>query len=213
MLMYELERKYSNKFGNISIGSLVDSRVELGEDERREIEVLELGWGSLLSQEDRFRVLLEIPGIDVELDSVLDVGCGYGDLSRYLNSGLYRGIDVRLSAIERACCKYEGLDFVVSDIYGEDIDVRYDWVFGSGIFCFDGLFWEFEVLGILFEMFKRCRRGVGVNFLSDLSDGVRDKDMRYCRPEDISRLVSLVTKKFVLRHDYRKNDMTVYLLK
>ena len=41
-----------------------------------------LGWSNYSAQQERFRVIKEI-GIESE-DSVLDVGCGYGDFSLFV---------------------------------------------------------------------------------------------------------------------------------
>jgi ubiquinone/menaquinone biosynthesis C-methylase UbiE len=56
-----LSKKYKEKFGHLE-------------------GVKSLGWGSDYSQQKRFDILLDI-GLDIN-DSVLDVGCGYGDFSK-----------------------------------------------------------------------------------------------------------------------------------
>jgi hypothetical protein len=63
MLFYNmnLSKKYKEKFGHLE-------------------GVKSLGWGSDYSQKKRFDILLDI-GVDIN-DSVLDVGCGYGDFSK-----------------------------------------------------------------------------------------------------------------------------------
>ena len=65
----DLEKKYHEKFGNYT-------------------GVKSLGWGNEETQKVRFKVLMEISGLQIT-DSVLDVGCGYGDLSYYFDIYIY----------------------------------------------------------------------------------------------------------------------------
>ena len=106
-----LSEKYEEKFGHLE-------------------GVKSLGWGSDYSQQKRFDILLDV-GISIN-DSVLDVGCGYGDFSK--NFVNYLGIDLRENAILTAKNKYSNHRFELKSIY--DINDTYDWVFASGIFCF-----------------------------------------------------------------------------
>jgi cyclopropane fatty-acyl-phospholipid synthase-like methyltransferase len=54
-----LEKTYQEKFG-------------------KEVGVRSLGWSNEHTQKIRFKVLMEISGLEIT-DSVLDVGCGHGD--------------------------------------------------------------------------------------------------------------------------------------
>jgi len=63
-----------------------------------------LSWISDHTQKTRFKVLSEIG--DLNNKSILDVGCGFGDLYQYLSNRfhgfLYTGIDVTSLMIETA---------------------------------------------------------------------------------------------------------------
>ncbi len=170
-------------------------------------EVKQLGWGSEYSQEKRFSVLLDVIGFK-EDDSVLDVGCGYGDLCKYIQN--YTGIDLRASAIDKAKNKYPGRDFKNCEIYS--IDEKYDWVFASGIFCFD-YEWEKNTNDCIKKMHEISKKGLAFNFLSDLSEGNREIGMKYTKIEEALPIVSSLCKNFTFRHDYLKNDFTVYMYK
>ncbi len=189
--MIDIDKIYKDKFG-------VNSDVKA------------LGWGSESSQKKRFDVLLEINTYSFG-DSVLDVGCGFGDLSKYVDSSKYTGIDIRKTAIKQASEKYKDLDFISCDI--ENILSNYDWVIGSGIFCFNTNDWTEYTSDKLLKMLNLSNKGVSVNFLSDLTTGNRDKDMKYTTINEISNIVSKITNKFTIRHDYMVNDLTVYLYK
>ncbi len=188
--MDNLDQIYKHKFGNTE-------------------EVTSLGWGSTTSQEDRFLMLMDINRFDVS-NSVLDIGCGHGDLSKYI-SNCYTGVDLRKYAIDVAIAKYPNAKFIHGSI--DNITESYDWVFASGIFCFKSDNWHNETIDIVSKMYDIAIKGVAINFLSNLSKGNRDADMMYASMEDILQIIKNVTNKFTIRHDYRPNDCTVYLYK
>ena len=181
-----LSKKYKEKFGHLE-------------------GVKSLGWGSVYSQQKRFDILLDI-GVDIN-DSVLDVGCGYGDFSKdFVN---YLGIDLREDAITMAKNKYSDVKFELKSIY--DINDTYDWVFASGIFCFINN-WE-ETEGIIEKMFNTSKKGTAFNFLSALTTKEKLSDMKPTKIEEILPIIYKLTNKFTIRHDYLINDFTIYLYK
>ena len=188
-ILIESDEKYTKKFG-------------------KENNYKSLGWGSENSQIIRFEILKQINGF-IENDSVLDVGCGHGDFCKYFKK--YKGIDIRESVIEIAKIKYSNFLFESKTIFDEENN--FDWIFGSGIFGFNRPDWNENVLENLNEMIKKANKGVGVNFLSSLTNGSKDLEMKYTNPSEIVELISKLNKKFLLRHDYRPNDMTIYIFK
>jgi len=170
-------------------------------------EVKSLGWGSKYSQEKRFEILLEIPGFN-KSDSVLDVGCGYGDLSKYVNN--YTGIDLRKSAINTAKEKYRGKEFLYTDIFS--VDKNYDWVFGSGIFCFT-YDWKKYTESHIREMYLHSNKGTAFNFLSYSSHGKKMRGMKYAKISEVVSIFYPICPNFSIRHDYMDNDFTIYLHK
>ena len=64
------------------------------------VKANDVGWESIAVQNDGFKTASDLPWIDwKKAKSVLDVGCGYGDLLRFLSSnklytGEYHGIDI-----------------------------------------------------------------------------------------------------------------------
>ena len=66
-----------------------------------------------------FHFLLDAPQFEAS-DSILDVGCGYGDLFAFLRDrgwrGRYVGIDIVPALIEAGHSKYPGADLRVLDI-------------------------------------------------------------------------------------------------
>ena len=165
-----------------------------------------LGWGSTYSQEIRFRILLEIPGFS-QSDTVLDVGCGYGDLSLYIQN--YTGIDIRQRAIDEARNRYPTKSFQTNSI--ENITQSYDWIFASGIFAFNTETWKEDTLRILTQMVHKSKKGIAFNVLSSLTPNKKDEDMKYVTTTEITDLIQTISNKFIIRHDYLPNDLTIYL--
>lgn len=182
-----LEKIYTKKFGHSD-------------------DVKSLGWGSSISQQLRFKVLTEI-GINFQ-DSILDVGCVYGDFS--INFENYLGIDLRLKAIDTARQNYPSRKFQCVDI--KSIEDSFDWVVASGIFCFKKN-WKEITLETLNKMWSLSNKGIAVNFLSDLSNGKREIEMKYTKPSEIINMIQPLSSKFIIRHDYLPNDFTLYLYK
>lgn len=79
-----------------------------------------LGWKSSVSQSKRFEHLLQLSGI--EGSSVLDLGCGHGDLYLYLRNQFgpfqYTGVDSMSSFLEVAASRF-GSDSNVRFLLGE----------------------------------------------------------------------------------------------
>ena len=174
-----------------------------------------LGIGSRESQEIRFRVLTEIG--DLANASLLDVGCGFGDLFLYLaQRGIpvrYTGLDIQPAFIEEARRRHPEGEFFCADIEYFEPKRAPDYVLISGTFNVkfreDQEAWIFRMLR---RMFAMAKRGVGINMLSTYSDpGHHREDMFYCSPERAFAEAHAITRWVALRHDYLPHDFTLYL--
>jgi len=63
------------------------------------------------------------------------------------------------------------------------------------------------------KMWSLSNKGIAVNFLSDLSNGKREIEMKYTKPSEIINMIQPLSSKFIIRHDYLPNDFTLYLYK
>lgn len=179
-------------------------------------DVKALGWGSTKSQEERFEILSQI-GI-CSGDSVLDVGCAFGDFYKFLeNKQLeinYVGVDIKEEFISLALeKKYKNANFLVGDVHLIEDD--YDWVVASGMFGLEYTSWEEVSYQTIKKMITISNKGVSINFLSTLSGHQTEEDIsKHVDPDFVLRtLIQPLSKKFVVRHDYRTNDFSVYLYK
>jgi len=174
--------------------------------------VKSLGWGSIEGQKIRFKKLIERMGFN---ESVLDVGCGYGDFFHYLKCYLllhennYCGIDIREDAITEARKRYSKGHFHIGDI--EIINNKYDWIVASGIFCHPNENNHQYILKNIQKFYSLCNKGVSVNFLSQYSHN-KNPEMYYADPLEIIKSVSEhITHKYILMTDYLPNDFTIIL--
>jgi SAM-dependent methyltransferase len=174
-----------------------------------------LGIGSRESQEIRFSVITQMA--DLKGASILDVGCGFGDLHDFLErkgiSVQYTGLDIQPAFIEEARKRHPGDAFHCADIEGFAPDGKFDFVFVSGTFNVkfrdDQEAWVFRMLRKLFSL---AQRGVGINLLSTYYDpGHYRADMFYCSPERAFAEAQTITRRVTLRHDYLPHDFTLYL--
>ena len=189
---------------------------------------LSLDWKSPDSQEKRFKILTDL--IDMyygsKKTSVIDVGCGFGDLSNYLEKKGYKasylGYDITPKILDAAKSKYPKAKFELNDILEDENPKKADFVFCCGALniVFDSREKHMQFINsMLIRMFQLCNIAVGVNFLSyQAVYHLQDEELNlaqyfYTRIEDILSCVRGMTSRFIIRHDYHPGDFTVYLMK
>ena len=169
-----------------------------------------VSWNSKASQELRFGVLCEIGSLKGK--KILDFGCGLGDLCEFLKSYEilgYVGYDINFNMIKAAKKKYPKAVFTseIGKVFGE-----YDYILASGVFNLENADWEEDTYRIIKVLFDICKKGLGINFLSSLAEN-KDLICHYVDPVRMLEFVRSLTPRFVLRHDYKVNDFTVYFYK
>lgn len=191
-----------------------------------------LDWNSPESQKLRFKIFKEIfvYGKKASGVSMLDVGCGFGDLYGFFKQdGLlkrnrinYTGYDISPKLLEVARKKYPGEKFELKDILEDRHAPKFDYILCSGVFNIRTLEEEDHlsfVKEMLFRMYDLATYGVAVNFLSEGALPTADaEDLNsgryyFFKPDEIVRFCRHVSSQFILRHDYHLGDFTVYLLK
>jgi len=93
-----------------------------------------LKWQSQKAAEQRY---LEITTLtDFNGKSVLDVGCGFGDLVAFINSKIknftYAGIDLVDEFVSAARNKYPGFSFSVGDYFSDPLQEKFDIIVANG---------------------------------------------------------------------------------
>ena len=193
---------------------------------------LALDWNSPESQKLRYQILKEILiyGKKSANISVLDVGCGFGDLYGFFKVGKllsrnkikYTGYDISPKILEVAKKKYPEARFELKDLLEDRNTPKFDYIFCSGVFNIrttdSGSHLEY-VKSMLLRMYDLVNYGVAVNMLSEGALPIsQPEDMNsgryfYFRPEEILSFCRFISSRYILRHDYHPGDFTVYLLK
>lgn len=177
-----------------------------------------LGWESEKAQKLRFDILMN--SVSLEGKSLLDIGCGMGNLLEHIDSkGLlvkYTGVDILQSMIECAECKKLNGEFCCVDVFDNDIfnDRIFDIVYTSGIFNLNlGNNREF-LLKALKKMLQLSKEAVVFNLLHKDSPDREDKYF-YHDPEEIRELLQGFPEigKVIIMEQYLNNDFTVVCFK
>ena len=164
------------------------------------------------SQFARFSVFVR--NIDLEGKSLLDVGCGVGDLWGFLRErGVnvrYRGVDILERMVEAARARHPQAEFVCADLFGEDPlgGEQFDIVFSSGAFNLDlGNNREF-LPGAVSRMLQLAGEAVVFNLLHIRTEKKYDRCV-YFDPAEIVRLLEPLPCEIETLDDYLPNDFTV----
>jgi len=177
-----------------------------------------LGWGVHGRQEVRFSVLAEL-ALRMPDSSVLDVGCGFCDLSDFLVRhgwhGRYTGIDIVPGLLEVARQLHPGLDVREADITdgGAELD-EYDFVISSGVFNakLPSGSNDMHIRNALASMYGRSRFATCMDFLSTHVDfqkpGAHHTDPGWALAE-----ARHLTRRLLLRHDYMPYEFALFLFR
>jgi SAM-dependent methyltransferase len=178
-----------------------------------------LGFGRPASQEKRFEALASLGAFRGR--SLLDVGCGFGDLlpwlqRRGMQPAEYTGLDLCRPMIEHCEekfaveCASGAARFVIADAFDYRPRSQYDFVIASGIFGYAARGARSRLRPTIKRMFSWCRGGLAVNFLSSRARR-RTRTRLYLDPrEQVAHALEL-TPAVRLDHTYMPNDFTLFL--
>ena len=178
-----------------------------------------LGFGRPESQEKRFEALASLGAFRGR--SLLDVGCGFGDLLAWLERrGMqpaeYTGLDLCRPMIEHCEekfadeCASGAARFVSADAFDYRPASHYDFVVASGIFGYAARGARRRVRPTIERMFSWCREGLAVNFLSRRAPR-RSRTRLYIDPREQLAHALELTPAVRLDHTYMPNDFTLFL--
>lgn len=178
--------------------------------DRQNHEILD--WASPFSQMTRFAVLAD--NVPLAGKSLLDIGCGLGDLLGFLNSRDipvdYTGVDVSPRMVEEAAKRHGG-KFMHMDVFADDCPLEagsFDVVYSSGAFNLN--------LGNNLEFMPRA-----LERMLHLARGSMAINLLHCRcctddpvyfhhdPANILRMLDKLPCNVLLLDDYLPNDFTV----
>jgi len=174
-----------------------------------------LYWGTHEAQLARFSMLA---GIGVRNgDSLLDVGCGFGDLYRWLSSRDlavdYTGLDISPEILAKGRELNPALGLVQGELFDFDwAPQSFDWVFLSGTLNWDVGEGSAYARRVIRRMFTLCRFGVAFNLLD-----IRTLDMAGIgeivayQPHKVLAFCESLSPGCSLYSDYIEDDFTIYI--
>lgn len=185
-----------------------------GRFEKHGLSIETLASGSDERRKLRFDVLNGI-GIQ-ENDSILDLGCGFGDLWLYFKNKnqivQYTGIDINPILVQEAKKRFPNVTFEVKDIQTDHL-AQVDFILSTS--CFNLTLknqdnYEF-VKDLLNKCYKLARKGVAIDFLTDYVDFKGSKEAFYYSPERVFSIAKTISKRVCLKHDYPLFEFCIYL--
>ena len=183
---------------------------------------LGVNWPNAEDAALRYDVMLDVipPQPDLAV-SLLDFGCGtaslYGRMqTRNIRGVTYSGLDISPRFVEVARSKFPEVDFRCLDVIEQAEDLpEYDYVIMNGVFheklglSYAQMFeYVSEVLRLVFD---KTRRGLAFSVMSKHVDWERDDLFHVPYHEMTTFLTNSLSRRFVLRADYRLWEYTAYV--
>lgn len=175
-----------------------------------------LGCGAKGRQTLRYSVLCDMALKNPSI-SILDVGCGFGDLYEYLKlngwNGDYCGIDVVPEFIDLSKSKFPSLKFYELNIMSKDISFeKYDLVVASGTFNekLNNDDHEKYIETAICNMYSLANIAVCVDFMTTYVDYQHPLGF-HMDPLKAFSFGKKLSKRVMLRHDYMPYEFALFI--
>lgn len=175
-----------------------------------------LSWGSRGAAHQRFRAIWK--EIDFSGKSVLDVGCGFGEMAKFLHKRYkdvkYTGVDIVPEFIAQAKADHPYFDFEVKDYFNDPIDEKFDVVMASGTLNSnlgqENLEFRKRAIKVMFEHSKKvCAFNMlGGHPKPQTPEG---SNVWYADSLEILEYSMSLTRRVVLRANYHPKDFTIFM--
>lgn len=171
-------------------------------------------WWDYRSMAIRFREL--VADIPVEGKSIMDAGCGMGDLLPYLyaksSDFRYLGLDTNEGFLEVAKKRYEGHEFRLGDPFQEKIGV-FDVVISSGVMNSNETSWKKKRRKMIKNLFAQTGEVLAFNMAGGLNPPRDDSLIAYADAQEVFEFCKTMTNRLILRTAYLKKDFTIVMFK
>ena len=171
-------------------------------------------WWDYRSMALRFRALVkEVP---VEGKSILDAGCGLGDLLPYLYAKApnfrYLGVDRSEKFIEVAKTRYEGHQFQVGDPFRHPIGM-FDVVLSSGVMNGNTDDWLVKRMKMIKSLWRQTGEVLAFNMAGGLKPIRHDSLIAYADAQEIFDFCKTLSQRVILKTNYLEKDFTIVMFK
>lgn len=171
-------------------------------------------WWDYRSMAIRFRALIK--HVPVQGKSIMDAGCGLGDLLPYLYSKAadfkYLGVDTNKEFIELAKKHYEGHRFEVGDPFNKQVG-NFDVIISSGVMNGNVPNWFDKRKKMIANLFSQTDEVLAFNMAGGLKPIPPDPLIAYADPQKIYDYCKTMTKHVKLDTSYLERDFTIVMSK
>jgi SAM-dependent methyltransferase len=164
-------------------------------------------WNSKYTQYKRFEILSKLIKKDIKTSTIIDVGCGFADFYKYLDTNnqlplKYIGIDCEQDMINISQKRFPNEEFHLKDVL-KDTLMQADYYMCSGAM---NILKKEEVFCFIKQCYLHSKKGFVFNFLKE--DGFNN--VSYYQ---IIEFVVGITVNIKIKDTYLNNDFTILMLK
>jgi SAM-dependent methyltransferase len=185
-------------------------------------DIKTLGWGGNKKKQFlRFQTVVELKNFinSNQIKSILDIGCGFGDMGgEFLKLNFpeikYVGVDINSLLIQEGKVRYPELDLRTLDILEDSFEEKFDIVCESGIFNYK-LKNEIQlnyILKMIKKMYSLANYGVSCDFLSTFVD-FQHEGAYHMNEYSALEIGKQFSKRIVIRNDYLDYEYCMYIIK
>lgn len=187
---------------------------------------LGVDWPKIEDVDKRYRVMVDLIRLDLrssEDATLLDFGCGTGQLNTYLKNNNfsdinYAGLDISQKFIAHCRSKFPENEFYLRDILEDNFQIpSFDYWVMNGVFTekrelsFEEMWDYFKKM--IIKAYRFTNRGIAFNLMSKNVDWERD-DLFHVSLDQLSGfLCKEISRDFVIRNDYGLYEYTTYVYK
>jgi ubiquinone/menaquinone biosynthesis C-methylase UbiE len=200
-----------------TIALIVNKQSEMYTDKIRRYGtgVKALKWNNYGSASQRYVELVH--DIDFAEKSVLDVGCGTGNLLPYLlgkaQNISYTGVDALAVFIQEAQERYPDFNFLVQEYLSWETDKRFDVILCCGALNSSRMTID-ERLACIKKMFDQSQHAVAFNMAGHHPIPLaKDQSISYVDSRKILDYCFTLSDRVILRHHYHPKDFTIVMIK
>ena len=171
-------------------------------------------WWDYRSMAVRFRALVK--DTPVQGKSILDAGCGMGDLLPFLYAKTtdfkYLGVDINKEFIKLAKRHYEGHRFEVGDPFNKRVG-NFDIIISSGVMNGNAPNWLAKRKKMIANLFSQTDEVLAFNMAGGLKPIPDDPLIAYADPNEIYNYCQSLTERVKLNTSYLDKDFTITMFK
>ncbi len=176
-----------------------------------------LKWHSEKAAKQRYEQI--VADIDFNRKSILDVGCGFGDIIPYIanksDTFSYIGIDLVPEFVKEAKKIYPKYKFLVGDYFKKPLEKKFDIIICCGALSGnynDNLGFRKKAIKTMFNHAKKC---LVFNMAGrhPKPKTARHSNVWFADSKKIFEYCETLSEKVLLKDDYHSNDFTIMMFK